>query len=166
MVTQPRTLAKGGAELFTPENLQPLVDVLALLYKGEKGVVYAIEQQFRKDWHRTGITSLQFSLGSHFITSITSFGLDTNDIIVRLAAAVIAGQAQQIEGAKLHPLRQTSAGDSPQRIRSTDQAKAWRLDIAKHGAGWRLHYWHISNSDGERIEFSNICKESDTIIYE
>lgn len=141
-----------------------------MYWQGETGIIYAIEQQYRKDWHQADHTSLNFCLGSRFIASVASTGLHTNDLIlrkiVRLAATVIANQAKQIESAKLHPLRQTSAGDSPQRIRSTDQAKAWRLDIAKHGAGWRLHYWHISNSDGERIEFSNICKESDTIIYE
>lgn len=157
--------------LFTPEDLQPLIDVRTLWYEGENGagIIYVIEQQWQKDWSQMG-QRLTFRLGPHFMESIASAGLDTNDIIlrkiVRVAAAVLAHQAKQIEGAKLHPLRQTNAGDSPQRIRSADQAKAWRLDITKHGAGWRLHYWHISNAHGESIEFSNICKESDHIIYE
>ncbi len=155
--------------LFTPDDL-PSINVLELWYKGESGIMYAIEQQFKKNWQKVSNISLKFSLGSHFIESIANVGLDTNESVLRkiiwLAAAVIADQAKQIESAKLHPLRKTFAGDSPQRIRSMDQAKAWRLDIAKHGAGWRLHYWHISDSDGGAIEFSNICKESDSHIYE
>ncbi len=154
---------------FTPENL-PLIDVLELWYEGESGVIYAIEQQFRKDRQKADYISLTFSLGPHFIESIAEVGLDTNESVLRkiiwLAAAVIANQARQIEGAKLHPLRKTLAADSPQRVRDTDQARAWRLDITKHGAGWRLHYWHISGPTGESIEFSNVCKESDSHIYE
>lgn len=167
------TITQTFSLLFAPENLYPLIDVMALWHtydEKESIITYAIEQQFRKDWPILNKVALEFRLGSHFIESVADNGLDTNDIIlrkiVRLAAAVIANQAKHIESAKLHPLRQTNAGDSPQRIRSIDQAKAWRLDIAKHGAGWRLHYWHISNANSESIEFSNICKESDHTIYE
>lgn len=156
--------------LFTPDDLYPLIDVLAFWYKGETGVTYIIEQQWKKDWHKSDSVALTFSLGSRFIESVASASLDTNEIILRkiawLAAAVISDQVRHIESAKLHPLRANIAGDSPQRIRSKDQARAWRLDITKHGAGWRLHYWHIPDADGGTIEFSNVCKESDHTIYE
>lgn len=156
--------------LFAPEDLLPLIDVLTLWYKGETGIMYVIEQQWKKDWHKLNSASLPFSLGSYFSKSITSVDLDTNEIVLRrivwLAATVIADQVRYIESAKLHPLRTNIAGDSSQRIRDKDQAKAWRLDITKHGAGWRLHYWHIPGPNGGAIEFSNICKESDYTIYE
>ena len=51
-------------------------------------------------------------------------------------------------------------------MRGKDQASAWRIDVMKYGAGWRLHYWHIPGPDGGSIEFSNVCKESETMIYE
>lgn len=156
--------------LFTPDDLLPLIDVMVLWLEGESGVIYAIEQLYKKHWHKSGENPLQFSLGSHFCESIISSGLETHEItlhkIVKLASATIADQVKFISSAKLHPLRVNLAGDSPQRIRSRDQATAWRLDVTKHGAGWRLHYWHIPGPDGGSIEFSNICKESDDTIYE
>lgn len=163
------TITQTFPLLFTPEDL-PIINVLELWYAGETGIMYAIELHFKKIWQKTVGLALKFSLGAHFIASVASAGLDTNDIvlrkIIRLAAAVIADQAKQIEGAKLHPLRKELAADSPQRVRRKDQATAWRLDITKHGAGWRLHYWHISDPAGESIEFSNVCKESENKIYE
>jgi hypothetical protein len=156
--------------VFAPEDLLPLIDVQECWERGDAGIVYAIEQQCRKDWRKGENVSLTYSLGSHFCKSVVSAGLDTNVMllskIVRLAAAVIAGQVQRSEGARLHPLRTTLAGDSPQRTRDKDRARAWRLDITTHGAGWRLHYWHIPGPNGGAIEFSNICKESDDTIYE
>jgi len=83
-----------------------------------------------------------------------------------LAAATIAGEIKHLPGAKLHPLGRSPAPDSPQRMRGQDQASAWRIDVMKYGAGWRLHYWHIPGADGGRIEFSNVCKESEDTIYE
>lgn len=154
--------------LFAPEGLLPFIDVLALWDKGEADIRYVIEQQQKKDWPTAN--TLPFRLGSHFCESVTSIGLDTNESVLRkivwLAAAVIADEVKQKESAKLHPLRANIAGDSPQRIRGKDQAKAWHLDITKHGAGWRLHYWHIPGPNGGTIEFSNVCKESDTTMYE
>lgn len=156
--------------LFTPKDLQPLINVLECWQKGEAGIQYSIVQQFQKDWHKAGKISLQFRLGPHFIESVSDNGLDTNEIVLKrvvmLAAAVIADQIKDIESAKLHPLRVNPAGNSPQRIRSKDQASAWRVDVTKYGAGWRLHYWRIPGPDGGSIEFSNICKESDATIYE
>lgn len=156
--------------LFTPEGLQPLINVLELFVKGEDRILYVLDQQWKKDWQKSGGIRMPFRLGSHFIESIIEAGLDTNEIVLKrvvmLATAVIAGQAKNIESAKLHPLRTNLAGNSPQRVREKDQASAWRLDITKHGAGWRLHYWHIPGQDGGIIEFSNVCKESDVTIYE
>jgi len=156
--------------LFAPEGLLPLIDVLELWEQGEAGIVYAIEQQLQKDWQKAGKISLPFRLGTYFIESISSNGLDTQENVLRRiivqAAATIAEQVKDSASAKLHPLRVNLAPDSPQRIRSSDQAKAWRLDVTKHGAGWRLHYWHVPGPDGGSIEFSNVCKESDATIYE
>jgi len=156
--------------LFTPDDLLPMIDVIELWDKGEKGLSYAIEQQFKKDWRETVPQPLNFHIGSAFMTSVYNVGLDTNDTILRrivkAAAAVIADQAKHIVGYKLHERRQSEAADSPQYTRSKDNAKAWRLMIGKHGAGWRMHYWQIPIQGGSIIEFSNVVKESDDTFYE
>ncbi len=156
--------------LFTPDDLLPMIDVIELWNKGEKGLSYAIKNQFKKDWRETVPQPLKFHIGSAFIESVNNAGLDTNDTIlrriVRAAAAVIADQAKHSEGYKLHERRQSKAANSPQYTRSRDNAKAWRLMIGKHGAGWRMHYWQIPTQEGSIIEFSNVVKESDDTIYE
>ena len=45
--------------------------------------------------------------------------------------------------------------------KDSDQAKAWRLMLQQHGAGWRLHYWKIPTHEGYVIEFANVCRESE-----
>ena len=156
--------------LFAPDDLLPLINVIELWDKGAKGLIYAIEQQFRKDRHESVEKPMQFILGRCFIESVNDAGLDTNEQmlrrIVKSAAAVIADQAKNIKGYKLHELRETEAANSPQRTRSRDNAKAWRLMLEKHGAGWRLHYWQIPAEEGSIIEFSNVVKESDDSICE
>lgn len=156
--------------LFTPDDLLPLIDVIELWDKGEKGLIYAIEQQFKKEWQATIAQQMKFQIGRCFIDSVNDAGLDTNETVLRrivnAAAAVIADRAKHIKGYKLHELRETEAGNSPQRTRARDEAKAWRLMIGQHGAGWRMHYWQIPVQEGSIIEFSNVVKESDDTICE
>jgi hypothetical protein len=156
--------------LFTPDDMLPIVDVIELWDKGEKGLSYAIEHQFKKDWRETVPQPLKFHIGSGFIESVNNAGLDTNDTILRrivkAAAAVIADQAKYIEGYKLHERRESEAANSSQHTRRRDNAKAWRLMIGKRGAGWRMHYWQIPTQQGNIIEFSNVVKESDDTVYE
>lgn len=152
------------------KNSEGLTDVLELWSQGEKGIQYAIDQEYKKRYQSSVSRPLDYRIGSHFIESIKEFGLDTNGIfldkVVRAAAATIADQVKDIKGYKLHPLRKSETADSPQRIRSGDNAKAWRLMIEKRGAGWRLHYWQVPGLKGNMIEFSNVEKESGDRIYE
>ena len=156
--------------LFTPDDLLPLMDVIELWDKGEKGLIYAIEHQVKKDLQATPTEPMKFHIGRCFIESVNDAGLDTNETILRrivyTAATIIADRAKHINGYKLHELRETRAANSPQRIRARDSAKAWRVMIGQHGAGWRLHYWQIPAQEGSIIEFSNIVKESDDTICE
>jgi hypothetical protein len=57
--------------------------------------------------------------------------------------------------AKTHQLRIDKSGGSPQKIRETDGARAWRRDVdqASH-----LHYWKCTK---DRIEFANVTTEHD-----
>lgn len=155
--------------LITPDDLLPLVDSIGLWAKGEHGILYAIKQQYKRDWPENPINSSRFRLGPRFIESVKERGLDTNEIIlrgiIRAASDVIADKAKEIPGYRLHRFRVSETADSPQLIRDSDHARAWRLMVQKHGAGWRLHYWQIPTSEGSTIEFANICKESEREIY-
>ena len=158
--------------LITPDDLQPLINTIDCWAKGEQGIIYAIEQQYRKDHFNTASTSSilhKFQLGARFIQSVNERGLDTNEMLlhalIRAASNIIADKAKDIPGYRLHQFRKSETADSPQLVRESDHAKAWRLMLQKHGAGWRLHYWYIATSDGYIIEFANVCKESEREIY-
>jgi hypothetical protein len=155
--------------LITPDDLLPLINVFELWARGEDGIIYAIKQQFKRDWSNTTASPLTFRLGPHFIASLNKRGLDYDEKVLRsilnAASAVIADKAKDISGYRLHHFRESEAANAPQLIRSSDQAKAWRLMLQKHGAGWRLHYWQISTAEGIVIEFANVGKESEREIY-
>ncbi len=164
------SIAQTFPLLYTPDDLLPLIDVIELWDKGVSGITYAIEQQYKKDWQSTKAAPMKFHIGHSFLESVETANLGTNENtlrrIIKAAAAVIADQAKHIKSYKLHELRESAAGNSPQRTRVRDNAKAWRLMIGQHGAGWRMHYWQIPTSEGSTVEFSNIVKESDDTIYE
>jgi hypothetical protein len=155
--------------VITPDDLQPLADIFDLWAKGEHGIMYAIKQQYKKDQPDTDTSPFAFHLGPRFIESVNTRGLDTNETvlysIVRAASDVIPDKAKDKHGYRLHPFRQSKTADSPQFVRDSDNAKAWRLMLQKHGAGWRLHYWQISTPEGSIIEFANVGKESEREIW-
>jgi len=161
------TIVQTFPLVITPGDLQPLIDVIEVWAKGERGIMYAIRRQYEKDWSGSPFA---FRLGARFIESVNSRGLDANEIvlrgIIRAAAAVIADKAKDMPGYHLHQKRIKETADSPQHIRDSDHAKGWRLMLQQHGAGWRLHYWQISTSEGSMIEFANVGKESEREIYE
>lgn len=163
------TIVQTFPLLITPDDLVPLIDVIDVWAKGEHGIIYAIRQQYKKDWSDTSVSLFAFQLGLHFIESVNERGLDANEIvlrsIVRAAAAVIADKVKDRPGYRLHPFRKSEAANSSQLIRESDNAKAWRLMLQKQGAGWRLHYWQISTPEGSMIEFANVCKESEREIF-
>lgn len=152
--------------LITPDDLQPLTSMIEIWAKGEHGIIYAIQQQCRKNGV---IDPCKFRLGASFISSVNERGLDTNETVLRsiihAAADVIAERAKDIHSYRLHHFRKSETADSPQLVRESDQGRAWRLMLQKHGAGWRLHYWQIATSEGTLIEFANVCKESEREIY-
>ena len=154
--------------LITPDDLQPLTDIINLWSKGASGIIYAIKQQY-KNQIGTHLELDTLRLGPRFIASVNERGLDTIKIVlhsfIRAAVDTITNKAKDRKGYELHELRQAKTADSSQRIRNEDRAKAWRLMIKKHGAGWRLHYWKIPTHEFYIIEFSNVCKESEWEIY-
>jgi hypothetical protein len=155
--------------LITPDDLQPLTDVVDVWAKGEQAIIHIIEKQYKKDQPNADFSMSILRLGPRFIKSVNERELDTNGVIlqsiIRAASNVVADRAKDISGYKLHPYRQSEAADSPQLIRNSDHARAWRLMLQKGGAGWRLHYWQVPTAQGYEIELANVCKESERIIY-
>ncbi len=149
--------------LFTPDDIPPL-DVITLWDLGEAGIRKAIEQYYRKEWQSTVPNPIEYRIGLRFIESVNSAYLNNDEVllskIIRFAAAVIAGEAKNLN-CNLRHLRESKAADSPQRTRPSDNAKAWRLTLTNRGVGWRMHYWQISTSEGSVIEFANVLKKHD-----
>jgi len=148
---------------FTPDDIPPL-DVIILWSQGEAGIRKAIEQYYRKEWQGTVPNPIEYRIGLRFIESVNSAYLNNDEVllskIIRFAAAVIAGEAKNLN-CNLRHLRESKAADSPQRTRPSDNAKAWRLTLVDRGVGWRMHYWQISTSEGSVIEFANVLKKHD-----
>jgi hypothetical protein len=106
---------------------------------------------------------MQFCLGPRFIESVNNADLDSDRVvlekIIRIAAAIIADKAMEVK-CNLRHLRMSKTADSPQRVRSDDGAKAWRLTLTDQGVGWRMHYWRIPG-EKNAIEFASVLKKSD-----
>ncbi len=62
------------------------------------------------------------------------------------------------------PVRINQAADAPQRVREIDGAKAFRLTVSTHGAGYRLHYWYVSTAGAERVELAIVLHEQAPVI--
>jgi hypothetical protein len=73
------TITQTFPLLFTPDDLLPLIDVIELWDKGQRGLTYAIEQQFKKDWSEIVSQSTRFIIGRCFIESVNDAGLDTSE---------------------------------------------------------------------------------------
>jgi len=103
----------------------------------------------------------------HFISSV----MDRKDItdlmlyrIVRIMAGVIADKPELLQH-KPHWLREREESHTPQLIRVSDNATAWRITITHDGAGWRMHYWRKVDPDGNvTIEFSNVLTKKDPVV--
>jgi hypothetical protein len=155
--------------IITPEDLPSLNDIVDVWSRGEESIVYALQQQLRKEAVAATIKPFAFRIGPRFIKSINERGLDTNEVvlrsIMRAAINVILNRAKDVKGYSLHDLRVSDTPDSPRRERAGDKGQAWRLKLQQSGAGWRLHYWQIPTSEGPLIEFANVSKESEREIY-
>ncbi len=64
---------------------------------------------------------------------------------------------------KTHWLKTGSGGNDPQKVRTSDKAKAWRREIGQRKKPFRLHYWHrIDNT----IELASVNYHDDNSIPE
>ncbi len=77
--------------------------------------------------HRVGHEFLMSLLGKH----------PKKQLAKKLVRAIVE-TVEEIQMADTHVLRTGSGANDPQRVRSRDQAKAWRRDIDRD---YHLHYW-------------------------
>ena len=70
-----------------------------------------------------------------------------NEAIFQKLACIIC--ERPLPSTQSHELRIGPGGNDPQRVRETDGAKAWRVNITQHGAGYRAHCWTCSNGSIE-----------------
>lgn len=153
--------------LFTPDDLLPLYNVVECWDKGETGIRYAIKQQYKRDWQSISPEPLRYEFGTHFIDSVMK-RKDMTDLmlnrITRTMDGVIADRQESLQY-KPHWLRESEESHTPQLIRASDKAAAWRITITHDGAGWRMHYWSKVDSDGNVIiEFTKVLTKKDPVV--
>lgn len=103
-----------------------------------------------------------FKLGSKFLESARHWGFTSSGsamILIDSCARIVIGMPKN----EVNPFRINKKATAPQRVRSSDQASAWRTHLTKRGPGFRLMYWQ--NSRGE-IEFANVGDKDELEIYE
>lgn len=163
------TITQTFPLLITPDDLPASNDIIDIWSQGEASIVYTLQQLLKKEATTASIHPFAFRLGLHFIKSINERGLDTNEIvlrtIMRAAVHILLDRVKDVNSYSLHEFRMNRAPNSPQKVRSDDKGKAWRLKLQQSGAGWRLHYWQIPTPEGPLIEFANVGKESEWEIY-
>lgn len=152
--------------LFTPEDLPPPTDIINLWDEGETSIRYAIDRWYRYYWQSSVLTPLKYRFRPCFFESITENEIETQELVLKkimlVAVAILTNDRQMLNRKyDLRPLRISEAGDAPQRTRSSDNAKAWRVTITPDGVGWRMHYWQVPTPEGSVIEFANVLKKHD-----
>jgi hypothetical protein len=88
----------------------------------------------------------QYRVGHAFLGRLQELGL-AQQVSANLLKAIV----DTLEGttmARTHALRTGPGGGNPQRVRRSDQAKAWRRDITSQ---YHLHYWAC---DGGLVEIA------------
>ena len=155
--------------LITPDDLLPLFNVVECWDNGEIGIKYAIKQQYKRDWYGISPKPLQYDLGIHFTASVME-RKDITDLmlsrITRTMAGVVADRLDLLSH-KPHWYREREDSHTPQFVRTSENATAWRITITPDGAGWRMHYWRKVDPHGNVIiEFSNVLTKNDpAVIY-
>jgi hypothetical protein len=55
----------------------------------------------------------------------------------------------KLKGIEVEPLRNSKGGNCEQKIRKSDNAKAYRMQVSQHGAGYHIHYWQTEKGTFE-----------------
>ncbi|HEY1353897.1 MAG TPA: hypothetical protein VGF67_30165 [Ktedonobacteraceae bacterium] len=152
--------------IFTPVDLEPLFNIVDCWDKGQIGVNYAIKRQYKRDWYSISPDPLPYEMHSRFISSVVERKNMTDILlhkIIRTMGSVIADKPDLLQY-KPHWLREREESHTPQLLRPTDGATAWRITVTHDGAGWRMHYWRKVDLEGNvKIEFSNILTKKEAV---
>ena len=88
-----------------------------------------------KDTH--GIGSYEFK--REF--TVACLNLNAQKELFRKLVHLLCGY--QLPGLEIEPLRISPGSNSKQIVRKKDGAKAFRMQISQHGAGYHIHYWQL-----------------------
>lgn len=104
----------------------------------------------------------RYTIGPDFIDSMDHLEGVSRSKIVDVVVEVLTGLAKDIDGRKLHRLRESEAGDAPYRVRDSDGAQAMRVNLQTNTpSARRLHYWQLK--DGS-IELARVVVHDDATI--
>jgi len=105
-------------------------------------------------------------VGPSFLESLRRLdGVDTEKVL-EVCAQVAACMAHELTAREVHQLRDGSRGAGG-RVRSSDQAQAWRCSLQVNTpSARRLHWWAIPGNEGQIIEFASVGVHDDFSIPE
>jgi hypothetical protein len=119
------------------------------------------EQQFRHEvtieWERSVQGSDRttrplraYVVGSNFLPSLSRLEGVPRAKVVEVCVDVLTGRAETLASRELHPLRESEAGGTDQRVRAEDGAKAWRVSLQINTpSARRLHFWRLPDGGVE-----------------
>lgn len=143
-------------------------DVLGIL--DFDSVCYDIECAIQWSWvhaiplqNRANHSMLEFMIREEFKKRIVSLGLPSSILkqVYRKVTYLLCGLHSA--GLQIEPLRIDRGPNSVQKHRPRDRAKAFRMQISQHGAGYHVHYWHCV---GDLIEIAWVGPHDDYFIPE
>lgn len=145
-------------EVLVCDDFRGLIDCLdeaAILVKAtdDAGVETAIRIAVYKSRLASGMAPEWDDVSDHRVGYAFRASLQgihpTQEMASRLLRAIVE-TLEQTQMAATHGLRTGPGGDNPQRVRGSDQAKAWRRDIDREH---HLHYW---NCDDGTVEIASV----------
>lgn len=106
-------------------------------------------------------------IGREFLGSVQALQGISITKVVDVSVEVACGYARAVEGREVHRLRSGPAGNAPPRVRTRDDATAWRcaLQVKTPGAR-RLHWWEVRSTSGRVIELACVGHHDDMHIPE
>lgn len=103
-----------------------------------------------------------YTIGPEFLESVQTVHGVSRPKIIDVIVEVLTGLAKDIDGRKLHRLRESEAGGADFRVRPSDGAQAMRVNLQTNTpSARRLHYWQLK--DGS-IELARVVVHDDFTI--
>lgn len=164
--TQESSIRGEFPALFSPKDLAEF-RFTALIEGGEAGFEQLVRDVFTEAF--PGDVPIAFSISKDFWRSLTRAAILEDEFasekLLKICALVVAGRTDE-RSLDRRPVRKTESPDSTQKTRPSDEAKAWRITVTKHGAGYRLQYWAVPAPSGGilRIDFANVLRERENVV--